>query len=70
MARLGPAMALTSSPSGDGNFFNLVRRPMYSGKSLLESSAADGNIDGVDFAGLFPTCFFHLLRISMGTGSV
>ena len=68
MARLGPAMALTSSPSGDGNSFNLVRRPMYSGKSLSESSAADGNIDGVDFAGFFPMRFFHLLRISMGTG--
>ena len=41
---------------------------MYSGKSLSESSAADGNINGVNFASFFPTRFFHLLRISMGTG--
>jgi hypothetical protein len=41
---------------------------MYSGKSLSESSAADGNIDGVDFAGFFPTRFSHFLRISMGMG--
>ena len=41
---------------------------MYSGKSLSESSAADGNINGVNLASFFPTRFFHLLRISMGTG--
>ena len=61
------ALLPPASPAG-GKYVDPGRAAMYSGKSLSESLAADGNIHGVDFTGFFPTCFAHLLRTSVGTG--